>query len=238
MKRVALSLLILTICMTICAISKASVVLAEGGATGVGDGGTGVVCTSPGGLETFELLDLYEAKEIYGLEYGFEIPLDLGGGGDLVANSYRFEIERLQIAFESLSGDQTLSSSFALAANVLLSFRSGLANSYDVNPLAIPLEPNCELRQIGFRYTAFSRTLIEIDSVAWQRLDSRRRALLVIHEALHEQFPTSLEGASALRQVVAYIAAPADFQIENRALIRRVIQSGRPANVADFRRGF
>lgn len=229
MKRVALSLLILTICAT----SKASVLFVEGGATGVGDGGTGVVCSARSGLETYELLDLYEANKLYGLEIPFA-----PGDRDLApdSTSYQDEIERLQIAFESVTGDQTFSSNFVLAAHLSISLRNGLATSFDVNPLTIPLEPNCELRQIGFRHSGFARTPVEIDAVAWRRFDLRRRALLVIHEALHDRFPTSFEGAEALRQVVAYIAAPVDFQIANRALIRQVIRTGQPASDRAFRK--
>ncbi len=210
MKQIVLMVVILTICN----ISRAAEVMVAGGATGVGDGGHGVVCTSPSGSRTFELLDLVEGLQARGERFDFMS----------FETSYTDEIHALQSAFEATTGVTAFRENFASATNLRPVLRDGLAPSFDFLPLALELKPGCELRQIGFRYFAFSRALVEVDLEAWQAFDARRQALLMIHEALHDRFPSGLEGATALREVVAFIASPVDVQIKNAAHIRRVIE--------------
>lgn len=189
--------------------------MVAGGATGVGDGGTGVVCTAADGSKSFDLLDLYEAEQLHGVSFNLFT----------MSESYVVEISNLQSMYETTTGDLSLRNVFFFAQTTKPLLRDGLGFSYDVLPFTLALREGCELRQIGYRYSSYARSVVEIDRETWQGLSTRQQALLMIHEALHDRLASGFQGASDLREVVAFIAAPIDFQIKNANRIRQILQS-------------
>lgn len=183
--------------------------LAGGGGSTTGDGGHGVVCEA-GGVSTVELLDSYEARLIYGLpmpHFGSEIqqPTEIIMG-------YRAQVvERLGLDFFASVFDRAVATQVSLSPMVSV--------TPDDNPLGVLIPPHCHLEQLANRLRTGELVGLTVRSDLWRLLDNEQRALLLIHEALHDVFAERSQKGD-IRFTVAFIMAPLDFQLSHAKEIR------------------
>jgi hypothetical protein len=202
---------------------SSSLALASG--SKAGNGGHGVMCE---GAIYVELLDLYEAREIYGMPRLFS-PF----------NSTTGEIERLRFEMSLiLPAGHAYLGIFDEALKLFESCQlvdGPLSYTPDVGLSSPVLPSTCELVQIARRarmYEQFVAVMVQKDY--WQNMSPTEQALLLIHEASHEWFGSSDENSEfpstlALRQIVGTLSSTSDYRFQKKALINRIVDTRVPA---------
>ncbi len=187
-----------------------------------GNGGHGVRCQ--GGRA--ELLDLYEAREFYGLPFGSNWFATIDD-----------EISRIESETASVLGPNEPMLSLFLDARLLLQSLElapgPLGFTQDGGFVLGTIPPECELVQLAVRSTfASQNTHVTVLADDWNMMLSTERALLLIHEAAHSRFAmakaSGLPSTLAIRQFVALISAPIDVKIKKAGMIRRLIRTQAP----------
>lgn len=164
-----------------------------------GNGGDVVVCKQNDGSQTFELLDLYEMREVHGLKADFDDYYD-----DIYRKAYhqidkmeswgKWDEPRKYMRGYYVSKVQKFSNRIKFVQTDL----DDIPDSYNTY-----LPKNCKLKQIAINY---HNGLIIIDERIWKKLDGNNKAALIIHEILYEDMIKSGHKDSVVaRQLNAFL---------------------------------
>lgn len=200
-----------------------------------GNGGHGVVCS---GYLNAELLDLYEAREVYGI-----IPTYVPWA------TVESELSRLNFELSLVLGSdhaflQRFREAAALQESIVL-HDGPLGYTQDAGFLAAPLSSDCTLVQIAHR-TSFAGVLsnITVQSSVWNSMSATQQALLLLHEASHSWFNIAqnpaqdiadLPSTLAARQIIGILTADNDYRHRKANVIRQIIDLRQPAATAELR---
>lgn len=215
----------------VAALSATSFAQASG--SKAGNGGHGVRCS--GGR--LELLDLYEAREFYGIPFS----------GNMF-NTTEQELDRLQQDLALVLGaDHPFLTVFLDARRLLNSVElqlGPLAPTPDAGFIYGHLPANCQVEQLAVRSMyATQFVYVTVSKPDFNMMLSTERALLMLHEAAHERFEWATLGSTvgstpstfAIRQLVAMMSGPIDYKIKKAGVIRTLIQTQSPASFDSVR---
>jgi hypothetical protein len=139
---------------------------------GSGNGGDVVICTDVAGVESYELLDLYEARE----QHGLEIDRIYNRGTDGVVSA---QLQLLKI---------TKWKNYKDYKNRVINF-NGRIRLVSTDLVDIPdsfhtyLPPNCRIEQLAIN---LGNGVIEVNKSLWDNLDATNKGALILHELFYE----------------------------------------------------
>jgi hypothetical protein len=193
-------------------IAEASPKMIKAGADSSG-GGKSVVCregNSPEGkILSIEMLDIYEARAMYGLE-----PAELGSGMRDILQEVKGKLRVATAIGNGIAdGIDHLTSRLRI-----LPPGTRIEPVNDASPIALPR--GCALEQTA---VWVDRGLVVADHEHWEAMNERNRAALIVHEVVYDftrRFGMEKNSRRA-RKVVAH--AFSQFQFED-------VEAGMPAN--------
>ena len=140
-----------------------------------GHGGQSVVCrSSDGRIESAELLDLYEARVMYGLE--------LLRSGEPKENYIRQAAEKLNGAIRGNYFYTNYKDIFGGVQRITRFIPNGSRLKPIDDSLPVVLPKNCQVEQLAIYV---DQTLLLVDREIWDNLDELNRAALVTHEGIY-----------------------------------------------------
>jgi len=160
---------------------------------GTGNGGDAVVCTKDDGSKSFELLDLYEMREMHGLDLITDTSL---------ATAEEKSIHQLNKIYD-----------WSLYENMSIRVKSFMSRIKFVNRelIDIPdsyhtyLPANCSIQQLAINHL---NGIIEINKSLWDKLDVDNKGALILHELLYEDMLlTGFENSIGARFINAHLHA-------------------------------
>ena len=204
---------------------------AEASGSKAGNGGHGVLCKS---FVQSELLDLYEAREVYGIVADY-VPFA----------TVESELSRLQFELSLiLPKDHPFLGLFNEALKLNETFElteAGLGFTQDAGFLAGALSADCELTQIARRVSVGGElSYIIVQKKDWDWMLSTQQALLLFHEAAHSWFeynrtPGELPSTLAARQIVGALSGSRDYRLRKAAVLRSIIATRQAAFTSEMR---
>lgn len=203
---------------------------ARGGGYSAGDGGHGVQCGS-----VVELLDLYEARRLYGFAP------DLGNSSMTNWPYYFLTMETARFRFkEAIPLTPHMKKLFGRAEELAqtaerVDWVYGAPRTDDVGPLLVPLHHGCKISQVANHATlrGVNDSRIRINQDLWDGMSEVDQAATFLHESFHDYFhgKTTL----AIRQFVMYLTAPREFRERNRRVFARLVTTRGAVPPKDFR---
>jgi hypothetical protein len=188
-----------------------NIVLSVGAAhahTGPGSdgGGKAVVCRNKGKIASAEILDLFEARNLYNLKAMPEVP-SVTVDGIVSAAKKKLEHSVDQPEIELFPEIDKIPSLMHLVKP------QAILNAVDdAGPVATPdkLKKNCKLEQLA-NYT--SENDLFVNEEIWKELDNRNKAALILHEGIYKFERTyGAKDSRRSRKVVAYAMSTTDFE--------------------------
>lgn len=158
----------------------------------VGNGGSGIRC-EVNGSPRVELLDLFEARELYS-------PPDLGDGSLSVQQKIDLALDRLA-RVDPLRAERYRQDALVFQDGSITMFRDGMVLTHVDDAMQIGLPAGCDLVQISvFRRPILpgDKTFV-VDARLWREMDVDSRATLILHEIIYREAAWELRHTNSLR---------------------------------------
>lgn len=170
-----------------------------------GNGGDVIVCPKDDGTKTFELLDYFEAKELFGR--------NLKNAPDAADDFESAVLIAKQLSrINSLRSKALINEIANVKAKMRLLPSANLVDIRDEHQIAF--QANCILTQAAIKHTVNGTTSFYFDNDIWQHLDRTQRVGLILHEALHAEFYDLTNRSSTMTRRFNGLLADDDLKLE------------------------
>jgi hypothetical protein len=209
---------------------------AEGGMTGAGDGGHGVLCLKyeRGRRYRVELLDLFESRRLYDLsEYNpFHKPFDastLRGSVDSFRRELREKQKVLLRTLKNSDSVENINYIFAQANMVTTKFNEEdeVIDTADHGALQIRLPKFCKIVQLAAHRIGKDGEVVMLNRDVAELLNHEEIAALLLHETMHSIFG-KMQSTLVIRQFVTFVFAPEWFQRKNLDQFELLVSTQQP----------
>jgi len=188
-----------------------------------GGGGKGVVCQNSAGQETVELLDLWEARTLFGQAPApFPPGTTLDTAVDLIFERLKYTFPTALRPHNTCGHESCFKKSLAWVASLFLSPTDPNTSAQVIRLHGVDLEltddsfevarpSKCEIRQI-VNYQAGG--LIYVDEDRFQKMDLLNQAALIAHEALYSHLrgiDNNETNSIRTRRAIGYVSAGNSF---------------------------
>lgn len=176
-----------------------------------GGGGKGVLCKK-NGQETLEILDLYEGRTLYGLDYSkkfnsLEEALQGLRGDYLQYFSEPLDIKMADIPDRDVTSQELIREKLDKEVSQTrnkIKFIEGsknLKSTDDANEAVV--EDDCESKQVALYY---DENILLVDKKLWDKLDYLNQAALIYHEVIYKKARKAGEKDSVQsRRIVSHL---------------------------------
>ena len=203
-------------------------------------GGHVVICKKKSGkISSAELLDLYEARQLYGIhsrmtDQGSLIREDWGDWeySTYLARGISYIKRRSAVI---LGKDHAFLQVFPRNSRYmhLFTIEGQIEQTKDWGRIQYPIRAGCQLEQIAtWEIDSKNKIKIGFQYDYWKYLDPENKLALILHEVFHSWFGHS-GSTEATRQAVIFLSAPRKFREQNADLFIQLVDTKKP--ITSFR---